>query len=74
MDLHRFPRPTRIELGAYVAAKLRFSQERPSGSNIMTNVCLTEAQLREQVEAARRFQNDRSQQGRRCTSGPGCSN
>ena len=46
--------------------------ERPSGSNIATNVCITEAQLRERVEATRKFNRDAMQQGRRCSQGPAC--
>ena len=45
---------------------------RQTGSNLTTTNCITEAQLREQLENARKFGEDRRQQGRRCASGPGC--
>jgi hypothetical protein len=47
-------------------------RERPSGSNIATSVCVTEAELRERVEATKKFNQDTMQQGRRCTGGPAC--
>jgi hypothetical protein len=47
-------------------------RERPSGSNIATSVCVTEAELRERVEATKKFNKDTMQQGRRCTQGPAC--
>jgi len=47
-------------------------RERPSGSNIATSVCITEAQLRERVEATKKFNQDTMQQGRRCSQGPAC--
>ncbi|HUQ10969.1 MAG TPA: hypothetical protein VM146_11695 [Steroidobacteraceae bacterium] len=47
-------------------------RERPSGSNIATSVCVTEAELRARVEATRKFNQDTMQQGRRCTQGPAC--
>lgn len=62
---------TRVERNGTV---LFCKQERPSGSNIMSTVCLTEAQLRGQVESARRFRDDRMQQGRRCAQGAACGN
>lgn len=47
-------------------------RERPSGSNIATSVCVTEAELRDRVEATKKFNQDTMQQGRRCTDGPAC--
>jgi hypothetical protein len=47
-------------------------RERPSGSNISTSVCVTEAELRERIEATKKFNQDTMQQGRRCTQGPAC--
>jgi hypothetical protein len=53
--------------------KLMFCRrERPSGSNIATNVCITEAELRARVEATKKFNQDSMQQGRRCSQGPAC--
>lgn len=48
-------------------------RERESGSRLMTTVCLTETQLRDQVEAMKKFRNDSMQQGHRCQNGPSCS-
>jgi hypothetical protein len=47
-------------------------RERPSGSKIATSVCMTEAQLRDQIEATKKFNQDTMQQGRRCSQGPAC--
>jgi hypothetical protein len=47
-------------------------RERPSGSNIATSVCITESELRERVEATKKFNRDTMQQGRRCSQGPAC--
>jgi hypothetical protein len=47
-------------------------REQPIGSKMWTTRCVTEVQLKEQVEDAKKFQSDVMQQGRRC-SGAGCS-
>ncbi len=49
-------------------------RERPIGSKMYTTVCLSEAQLREQVVNNKKFQEGTMGQGRRCSSGPGCQN
>lgn len=47
-------------------------REQPVGSKLWTTRCLTEVELREQVEAAKQFREDVKTEGRRCVSGPGC--
>jgi hypothetical protein len=47
-------------------------RELPVGSKLWTTTCLTEAQLREQVEYAKKFHDNTLQQGRRCSQGPAC--
>ena len=48
-------------------------RERQTGSNMSSTTCITEAQLRQRVEDAKKIGDDLRQQGRRCTTGPGCS-
>ena len=47
-------------------------RELPVGSKVMTTLCFTETQLREQIVNARKFRHDAMQQGRRCAEGPTC--
>jgi hypothetical protein len=46
---------------------------RQIGSNLPTITCLTEAQLRVQVENMQKYRDDMRQRSGRCTLGPGCS-
>jgi hypothetical protein len=48
-------------------------RQRQTGSNMATTTCITEAQLRQQVEDTRKFGDDVRQQGRRCV-GASCQN
>jgi type IV pilus biogenesis protein CpaD/CtpE len=43
------------------------------GSNLPTITCLTEAELRVQVENMQKYRDDMRQRSGRCTLGPGCS-
>jgi hypothetical protein len=45
---------------------------RQIGSNIPTITCLTEAQLRTQVQNMSKYRDDMRQRSGRCTLGPGC--
>ncbi|HEX6637736.1 MAG TPA: hypothetical protein VF033_08785 [Steroidobacteraceae bacterium] len=47
-------------------------REQPVGSKLWITRCLTEVELREQAENAKKFREDVMKQGRRCESGPGC--
>lgn len=46
---------------------------RDVGSNIATLKCITEAQLRTQVEDMTRYRDDMRNRGGKCVHGPGCS-
>jgi prophage tail gpP-like protein len=46
---------------------------RQIGSNIATLRCLTEAELRLQVENMQKYRDDMRQRSGRCAHGPGCS-
>jgi type IV pilus biogenesis protein CpaD/CtpE len=47
-------------------------RHRQIGSNLPTITCLTEAQLRVQVESMQKYRDDMRQRSGRCTLGPGC--
>ncbi len=47
-------------------------REQPIGSKMWTTRCVTEVQLKEQVENAKKFGEKTMEQGRRCSDGPAC--